>query len=137
MSRSSIIGTIWRTGGLFLVLLVSATVFAQGERGALNGIITDQNGSVVAGAEVVATNVETNVETKTTTTDAGVYRLSSLPAGKYKIMVKANGFQTAVLNDVNLFVAQTLTVDVKLTAGQVTEQMNIESTSPLLETGTS
>src|SRR5215831_5435073 len=137
MSRGSFNGAIRRIAALFLVLLVSATVFAQGERGALNGIVTDQNGAVVASAEVSATNIETNIETKTTTTDAGVYRLSSLPAGKYKITVKAQGFQTAALNDVNLFVAQTLTVDIKLTAGQVTEQMNIESTSPLLETGTS
>src|SRR5262245_57093682 len=137
MSRGSIIGTIGRAGGLFLALLVSATVFAQGERGALNGIITDQNGAVVAGVEVVATNIETNIETKTTTTDAGVYRLSSLPSGKYKITVRANGFQTAVLNDVNLFVAQTLTVDIKLTAGQVSEQITIEGTATQLETGTS
>ena len=136
MSRGSIIGTIERAGGLFLALFVSATVFAQGERGALNGIITDQNGAVVAGAEVVATNVETNVETKTTTTDAGVYRLPYLPSGKYKITVKAQGFQTAVLNDVNLFVAQTLTVDIKLTAGQVAEQMTVAGSPPLLETGT-
>src|SRR5499426_1251418 len=137
MSRGSITGTIERVAGLFLALLVYATVFAQGERGALNGIITDQTGAVVAGAEVVATNVETNVETKTTTTDAGVYRLPYLPSGKYKITVKAQGFQTAVLNDVNLFVAQTLTVDIKLTAGQVSEQITIEGTSQLLETGTS
>src|SRR5262245_24611952 len=108
MSRGSINGVIWRAAGVFLALLVSATVFAQGERGALNGIITDQNGAVLAGAEVLATNTETNIETKTTTTDAGVYRLSSLPPGKYKITVKAQGFQTAVRNDVNLFVAQTL-----------------------------
>jgi len=136
MSRGSIIGKIWRAVGPFLALLVSATVFAQGERGALNGIITDQNGAVVAGAEVTATNVETNVETKTTTTDAGVYRLPYLPSGRYKITVKAQGFQTAVLNDVNLFVAQTLTVDIKMTAGQVSEQMTVAGTAPLLETGT-
>jgi hypothetical protein len=129
--------TFGKVIGLFLVLLVSATVLAQGERGALNGIITDQNGAVVAGAEVTATNVETNIETKTTTTDAGVYRLPYLPSGKYKLTVKANGFQTAILNDVSLFVAQTLTVDIKLTAGQVTEQMTITGTAPLLETGTS
>ena len=121
MSRGSFNGAIRRIAALFLVLLVSATVFAQGERGALNGIVTDQNGAVVASAEVIATNIETNIETKTTTTDAGVYRLSSLPAGKYKIAVKAQGFQTAILNEVNLFVAQTLTIDIKLTAGQVSE----------------
>jgi hypothetical protein len=116
--------------------LVCATVFAQGERGALNGIITDQNGAVIPGAEVVATNIDTNVETKTTTTDAGVYRLPYLPSGKYKITVKAQDFQIAVLNDVNLFVAQTLTVDIKLTAGQVAVQMTVAGTAPLLETGT-
>jgi hypothetical protein len=121
---------------LFLALFVCATVFAQGERGALNGIITDQNGAVIPGAEVVATNIETNVETKTTTTDAGVYRLPYLPSGKYKITVKAQDFQIAVLNDVNLFVAQTLTVDIKLTAGQVAVQMTVAGTAPLLETGT-
>jgi Carboxypeptidase regulatory-like domain len=137
MSRGPITGTIGRAVGLFLAMLVCVTVFAQGERGALNGIVTDQSGAVVAGAEVVATNIETNIETKTTTTDAGVYRLSSLPSGKYKITVRAQGFQTAVLNDVNLFVAQTLTVDIKMTAGQVSEQITIEGTSPLLETGTS
>src|SRR5215813_10217285 len=137
MSRGSTTGTIGRAIGLLLALLVSVTVFAQGERGALNGIVTDQNGAVVANAEVLATNIGTNIETKTTTTDAGVYRLSSLPAGKYKIAVKAQGFQTAILNEVNLFVAQTLTVDIKLTAGQVSEQMTITGTAPLLETGTS
>src|SRR5215510_8974299 len=136
MSRGSFNGAIRRIAALFLVLLVSATVFAQGERGALNGIVTDQNGGVVAGAEVAATNVETNIETKATTTDAGVYRLPYLPSGKYKIVVKAQGFQTATLNDINLFVAQTLTVDIKMTAGQVSEQVTIEGTAPLLETGT-
>src|SRR6185503_8669392 len=94
---------------LMLLSLAFSSAFAQGERGALNGIVTDQNGGVVAGAEVTAINTETNIEIKTTTTDAGVYRLSSLPAAKYKLTVRANGFQTAVLNDVNLFVAQTLT----------------------------
>ncbi|MGH9853549.1 MAG: carboxypeptidase-like regulatory domain-containing protein, partial [Blastocatellia bacterium] len=128
--------TIRTAIGLFLVILVSAVALAQGERGTLNGIVTDQNGAVVAGAEVAATNIETNIETKATTTDAGVYRLPYMPAGKYKITVKANGFQTAVLNDVNLFVAQTLTVDIKLTAGQVSEQMTVTGTAPLLETGT-
>src|SRR5215831_19808952 len=132
MSRGSITGTIRGAAGLLLALLVSAAVFAQGERGALNGIVTDQNGAVVANAEVLATNIETNIETKATTTDAGVYRLPYLPSGKYKITVKAQGFQTAVLNDVNLFVAQTLTVDITMTAGQVAEQMTVAGTAPLL-----
>ncbi|MBO0862122.1 MAG: carboxypeptidase regulatory-like domain-containing protein, partial [Chloracidobacterium sp.] len=137
MSRYSITRIKEKVAALFLLTLFSALCFAQGERGALNGIVTDQTGAVVAGAEVIATNIETSIETKATTTDAGVYRLSYLPAGKYKITVKANGFQTAALNDIDLFVAQTLTVDVKMTAGQVSDRMTIEGSSPLIETGAS
>ncbi|NJM42298.1 MAG: hypothetical protein HC853_16945 [Anaerolineae bacterium] len=75
-------------GGVAFSSSGNATLFnigtlkpSSGQRlgGALNGIVTDQNSGVVANAEVVATNVQTNIETRTTTTDAGVYRLSSLP----------------------------------------------------------
>ena len=130
----------FRFGGFGVILvillpLLFSSAFAQGERGALDGIVTDQTGAVVAGAEVTVTHTETNIETKTTTTDAGVYRLSSLPAGKYKITVRANGFQTAVLNDVNLFVAQTLTVDIKLTPGQVAETINCSRHFPAAGNG--
>jgi len=118
------------------VLLLPALALAQGERGTLNGIVTDQNGAVVANAEVVATNIETNLGTKTTTTDAGVYRLPYLPSGRYKITVQAQGFQTSVVSEVTLLVAQTLTLDIKMQPGQVSEQLTVTATGPLLETGT-
>ncbi|HEU0184350.1 MAG TPA: carboxypeptidase-like regulatory domain-containing protein [Blastocatellia bacterium] len=137
MSRDSITRMTDKIVVLFLLTLFSSVALAQGERGALNGIVTDQTGAVVTGAEVIAINVETNIETKATTTDAGVYRLPYLPAGRYKITVKANGFQTVLINDINLFVAQTLTVDVKMTAGQVSDQMTVEGSAPLIETGAS
>lgn len=117
---------------------LSATwLYAQGERSALNGTITDPNGAAVPGATVTASNVGTNVETKSVTTDAGVYRLPYLPAGNYKITVAATGFKSAVAERVNLAVAQTLTVDFKLELGQVNEQVTVSSEPPLIETGTS
>ena len=115
-------------------LLVSiGALWAQGERGTFNGIITDATGSVVPGATVTATNVETNVETQATSTDAGVYRLPYIPAGTYKISVSKPGFQTAVAENVILHVAQTLTVDFKLQVGAVSEQVTVSSEAPLLE----
>lgn len=136
MLRGSFTGFARQTSWLCLLLLVASGVWAQGERGALNGIITDQSGAVVPNAEVTALNLETNIETKATTTDAGVYRLPYLPAGKYKLLVKAAGFQTSVVNEVTLLVAQTLTVDVKMQPGQVADQVTVTATGPLLETGT-
>ncbi|MCI0659681.1 MAG: carboxypeptidase-like regulatory domain-containing protein, partial [Acidobacteria bacterium] len=63
---------------LLSMLLISSGALAQGERGTFNGIVTDATGAVVPNAEVTALNKETNIETKTTTTDSGVYRLPYL-----------------------------------------------------------
>src|SRR5882724_5126956 len=111
-------------------------LFAQGERGTLNGTVSDPSGAVVASAKVVALNVETGVEYPVTTTDAGVFRISLLPPGTYKLNVTAPGFKNAVRENVNLQVAQTLTLNFTLEVGSNTEQVTVSSEAPLLETGT-
>lgn len=116
--------------------MLSAAVFAQGERGTLNGTITDGSGAIVAGAAVKILNPATGVELSATTTDAGVYRLPSLMPGTYRISVSAPGFKTSVRENVVLAVAQTLTVDFKLDVGAVTDSITVSSDPPLLETGT-
>ena len=119
-----------------LLAISSAVLFAQGERGALNGTITDPNGAAVPGAAISARNIDTGIEIKAVTTDAGVYRLSALPAGNYRISATAKGFRTSVAERVDLAVAQTMTVDLKLELGQVSEQVTVSSEAPLIETGT-
>ena len=121
---------------LICSLLITAAAFAQGERGTLNGSITDSSGAVVAGASVKILNPSTGVDLNATTTDAGVYRLPSLSPGTYRITVSAPGFKTAVRENVVLGVAQTLTVDFSLDVGNVTDSITVSSDPPLLETGT-
>ncbi|HTM49008.1 MAG TPA: carboxypeptidase regulatory-like domain-containing protein [Bryobacteraceae bacterium] len=111
-------------------------VFAQGERGTLNGTVIDPSGSVVVGATVKAVNIATGVEIDEITTDAGVYRLPYLQPGTYKLTVSAPGFKLAVRENIILAVAQTLTVDFKLEVGASTDQVTVSAEAPLLETGT-
>ncbi|HYI95123.1 MAG TPA: carboxypeptidase regulatory-like domain-containing protein [Bryobacteraceae bacterium] len=126
----------FRVSCLFLSLLSVPALLAQGDRAAFNGSITDVTGSAVPNATVVALETQTGVETKATTTEAGVYRMPYLPLGTYKITVGAPGFKTAVAENVQLRVGQTLTVDFKLELGQVTENITVTAETPLLETGT-
>ena len=56
---------------LVLPLFLATLLYGQGERGAIGGSVTDPSGSAIPTATIVATHIETNVETRATTTDAG------------------------------------------------------------------
>lgn len=118
------------------LLLCSALAFAQGERGGFNGTITDASGAAVPGATVAVVDTQTSIETRATTTEAGVYRIPYLQPGSYKITVTKAGFRSSAVEGITLRVAQTLTVDVKLELGAVTESIQVNSAPPLIETGT-
>jgi hypothetical protein len=121
---------------LSLWLLTALVIFGQGERGTFNGTVADPSGSVIAGATVKATNIATGVETDTTTTDAGIYRLPLLQPGTYRLSVTHPGFKGAVRDNLILSVAQTLTIDFNLEVGAVTDSITVSSEPQQLETGT-
>ena len=119
-----------------LLLLTAGLLSAQGERGAFNGTVLDSSGAALPNATVKAVNQETNVETSVVTTSAGVFRIPALPPGTYRFTVSAPGFKTVLRENVNLSVAQTLTLDFTLDVGNVTDQVTVTAETPLLETGT-
>jgi hypothetical protein len=126
-----------KTVSVALLLLIGGAVVpaaAQVARSQFNGTVKDTGGAVLVGATVVATNVETNVESKATTTDAGVYVIPYLANGVYKIHVSAQGFRPAVANNVTLRAAQTLTLDFQLEVDAITEELVVSAAA--IETGT-
>ena len=84
--------TLWFQGVLAFLLL-SGLLSAQGTRGTITGTVNDASGAVVPGAEIVILEKATGVETKSVTSEAGVYRAPYLPPGIYKVTVGAEGIQ--------------------------------------------
>src|SRR5581483_11717187 len=82
-------------GVVFLLLLCTNQLLAQGFFGSISGEITDQSGAAVPNATVKVTNVATNVTTTWKTNGAGVYVANSLNPGTYKVQAEAQGFRTA------------------------------------------
>ncbi len=123
---------------LFLLCFtpILGTLRAQGPVGTINGSILDATGAVVPGASVIATNVATGVESKTTSTSAGAYTLPYLPAGTYTIRVSAPSFRTSAAENVILRVAQDLTLNITLQLGQVSDRVTVSDEPPLIEAGT-
>ena len=121
---------------IFTLLVLAGSLFAQGERSELNGIVTDSTGAGIPGVAVTVTETQTKVETRATTTDSGVFRVPYLQPGLYKVTVLKAGFRQAAVEGVTLRVAQTLTVDFKMEVGQVTDSVSVSAEPPLMETST-
>lgn len=122
----------------FLVLLPLVTVVTVAQQnvtsGTLSGRIEDSRGAVVSGANVTATNLETNQQLATTSDDEGRYRFPYLRTGAYDLKVEATGF-AAVRKQLTVLIGQSLELAVKLDVAGVSEQVNIGSGDvPLVET---
>src|SRR6516164_4534383 len=117
-----------------LMLLIWADVSLADVTGSILGSVRDRSGAVVAGAQVTATNVETNLKQDTVSSGDGSFHLLALKAGTYKLTVNANGFRTFVESDIVVKVNDELRVDVTLDLGTVTEQVEIIANTVQVQT---
>jgi Carboxypeptidase regulatory-like domain len=102
--------------------------------GALSGRVEDSRGAVVSGANVTATNLETNQRLATTSGADGRYRFPYLRTGEYGLTVEAAGF-SVLTRHLTVLVGQTLELPLKLEVAGVSANVNIGSADvPLVET---
>src|SRR5258706_5639370 len=106
---------------LGLALIFSMPAAAQRITGTLRGQILDPSGAAVPDAQVTATNQETGVSVKITTTSAGTYSFPSLIPGLYKVSVEAKGFKNFLVTDVSVVSNQDNVADAQLDLGIATE----------------
>ena len=112
--------------GLLLALVVfPSQLQAQLTRGAISGTVRDQNGAVVAGANVKVTQNATNVARDATTNDDGFYRVGALEPGVYTVKIEKTGFVSVENKELRVNTATETTLDVDLKVGNVTESIDI------------
>ena len=64
----------------------------------ITGTVSDPSGSIIPGAKVTATRLETGVAQSTFTTGAGSYTIPALVVGTYKLVAEAPGFESGQLS---------------------------------------
>ncbi|HYR41529.1 MAG TPA: carboxypeptidase-like regulatory domain-containing protein, partial [Terriglobia bacterium] len=77
---------------LSIFFLTVEVVPLAAQTSSLQGLVTDQTGSVVPGAVVTITNTETSASRQDLTDDAGAYRFLQVLPGAYKVEVQLPGF---------------------------------------------
>jgi len=119
-----------------LVLAITMTPAVYGQlTGQISGTITDASGSIVPGVDVTVTNEATGIKRNVKTNQDGIYTVPLLQPGGYSITAQASGFRSLSRTGIQLQVAQTAQLDLKLEVGATSESINVTETAPLLDTG--
>jgi len=117
-----------------LVVVASATLAAQESRGTLQGRVTDSSGAAVPGATVEVLNLATGVVVTSVTNEQGSYRAPLLNPGNYRVTVSLTGFNKFVSDQIELHVADVLTVDAALKVGSLSDEVTVTATAATVDT---
>lgn len=120
---------------LFAVALGIGNLSAQSTvTGGINGTVTDPQGGVVPNATITVTNTGTNAAVTVTTNSDGGYRVSNLQPGTYMVETTVTGFAPAKADTIIVEVGQSTTVDIPLTLGSATAEVEITAEAPIINT---
>jgi len=121
------------TALMILVACLSVLTHAKTQAG-ISGIITDASGAVVSGATVQATAKETGIVSKTLTNGDGFYAFVDLAPGHYDVEVRQPGFAAFREENVLLDVDSAKVINIKLSVGNVSEQVQVSTEAVQLDT---
>jgi len=123
----------WVSTSLLTFFLLACTALAQtSSSGTLTGVVADEKGAAIPGATITARNIGTNAERTATTSSEGVYEISQLVPGTYRVEVQAQGFSKVVHDNVVVNVLQRTTVNPELKVGSIGETVTVTGESEAL-----
>ncbi len=122
---------------LALLLVASATISLKAQSsvdGAIKGIVANANKEVIANADVVVRNTQTNKEVIGRTDDSGGFRIVQLEPGTYSVAVNSPGFAPFNSNQVVVEVGRVTTLDIVLNVGPVQGSVDVAAEAPVINT---
>src|SRR6266849_11221889 len=119
---------------LAFAILFSPNVLRADVTGSILGVVHDRSQAMVAGAHIVATNVQTNFKQETVSAADGSFRFLALPAGTYKVTATAPGFQQYTTTDIDLKVNDQLRIDVTLDVGSMQQEVSVTANAVQVQT---
>src|SRR5438876_3949337 len=133
MRRRSLYGVVLAilvcTVQALTVLPAAAQATAQ-----ISGTVRDASNAVLPGVTVTATQTDTGIARTTVTDENGLYVLTALPLGPYKLEAALAGFRTSVQTDLVLRVNASPVNNIKLEIGAVAETVLVKGEVTSIET---
>jgi hypothetical protein len=118
---------------VLLVYLLSLAASAQTFRGQVRGLVAEQSGAIIPGANVTLANINTGVNVTRQTDNTGLYVFDFVEPGNYTITVQSSGFGKYVQANIVVQSGGNVSVNVTLTPGAVQQTVTVEATPPAVE----
>ena len=125
----AVLGLAPLAGGLIEPEAVGQAVTAN-----LVGTVNDSAGRPIENAQITITEQQTGIGHQGVTNNSGNYTFTLLPPGIYSVSVGAKGFETKLIQGVNVPVNTTARVDCALPPGSVSQSVTVTDAAPLLQT---
>jgi hypothetical protein len=111
--------------------------WAQVDQGTITGVVQDQDGAAIPGAQVTLTDTETGFILQRKANASGVYVFSPIKIGRYQVSAEASGFQQTLQKNLQLSIQGRLNVVLTLKPGAVSETVTVTMAPPMLQTQSS
>jgi hypothetical protein len=128
---------MWRR--ILLVLSFTAVLaipLLGQEAGQIVGVVTDSSGAVVPGVTIKVVEVATGFVRTTVSGSDGRYVLAALRPTQYGVTAESTGFRTFQHSGIELLANQSLTLNITLEVGAVSETVNVTGAALQVDTST-
>jgi hypothetical protein len=115
----------------FLVTF-ALSAYAQQGGSSIRGRIVDQQNAVLPGVAVVVTHQESGTFRETVTAADGTFFITGVVPGPYQVAAALEGFRK-LTRDVRLEIGATVTLDLSLEVGALTETVTVTSEAPQVD----
>src|SRR6185437_15514510 len=119
---------------LITFLCFTAFAFGQESRSTLTGHVSDPSGAGIPDTTIQITNTQTGVVTNAKSNSAGDYTVPFLQPGTYRVDASRAGFNKYTHSGLVLQAEQTVTENITMSVGAVSETVTVEGATPLVET---
>jgi hypothetical protein len=119
-----------------LLMILCASIFAgaQSTDATISGEVVDPAGRVITQANIEILNEETGVHYSGQTNGSGIYTVSILPPGQYRIQVSKASFKTLIKPGIILNVQSAIELNFTLPLGATSESVTVDSGTSSINT---
>lgn len=110
---------------LIVLFCFPLIALAQSSTATLSGVVEDQTGAIVAGANIALVNVAQGSQRLATSNNEGRFVFPSLPPGQYSVTATREGFAPVEVKNVVVNVNDQVALRITLSVGQISQSVEV------------